>query len=650
MFQNIKRFPAFIDREGKKIPIYDDWKTIATNDPQKLSEWYNKHAGPNFIWGVPCGEDNGIFALDIDVKKGRDGFETLKRHGLVLPNTAAQKTLSGGYHLIFKYPKGLGLGNRASIIEDSSGIDTRGEGGWIVDYGFTQSQQTPIEPPQWLVESAKKKVIEQPVGGSQYKLSPEVAQSMIAELLHKIKTAPAGTGNQTLNDCAFEMGRIVTTGAIDLQEARKLLIEAAMHNGRRGEYESTATTDSGLEGGLKAPYVCPFETSPKLLIPILEPIEQDWTPPEITFEQLTDWSKLKQPQLYKDWSSQDIMLLNASGGTGKTTLLLYEAVCMRLGDRFLGFECLRPNGKTLYLTGEDTVEKIISRLGKILEQMDILNDKEKIEHIKKGIFIKKDDDMCIVVRDKQGVWHPNPDAYKKISQAISKIKPDKVVIDPLASFWGPESQLNDMARGVIRFVGKLVNEFGIAVEMVHHLSSDGDKSKEMGQFSGRGGSVIPSHSRVVKSMRLITDDEKDEFINFRMEHNESAILCNVGKFTDGSELLHKPFIIVRNGFLFRKELIGKKVQTVQKAGPLCEKEIMSWLLEERKKGRYPNKTIIKSKFSNIFTNDQINNTISTLLYFGFEGYKISLIEDPTNLESKTKVYTVYKDGVEVVNE
>lgn len=660
--QNLKRFPAFIDKEGKKVPIIDDWQRQATNDPVKLKEWYDKHNGPNFIWGIPTGQESGIFALDIDRKfdkhgQWRDGFDSLKKLGFQLPNTCFQQTRSGGYHLIFQYPKGSDLGIRAGLFKKElntkeTGLDTRGEGGWLVDYGFTQSQIQPIPMPQWLIEGSRKSVVTTFENGSNYKLAPNVAAEKIHEILETIKNAPSGSGNQTLNDQAFEMGRLITAEAISYDEALRLLVEAGTFNDRRGEYEATETAKSGLEGGLKAPLICPFDNNPKLVIPVFKDPAgpEEWTPDITTFNELTDESKLKQPQLFKDWSACDISLLNAEGGTGKTTMLLYESVCLRLGDRFLGFECLKPNGKTLYLTGEDTAAKLKAVLGQILKQMGILNDRDKVDHILSGIYIKKDNDMCLVIRDKSGVFHPNPDAYQKIAAAIRKLGVVSLKVDALANFWGPESQVNDMSRGVIKFADKLKEEFGIQIEFVHHLGADGSKNGEMGQFAGRGGSVIPSHSRVVKAMRPITDDERDEFINFPMESHETAMLCNVGKFSDGSPLLHKPFVIIRNGHLFKREPVGKKIKPNEgPVGQLAEKEILEWIIGERKLKRYPSKTIVKTHFKNKISPETVHTTLEFLRYMGWEGFKLDLVEDPMTPDSRTKVYVVYdKEGKEVI--
>jgi len=66
---NLKIFPAFINREGQKIPLIKGWYENASNDPVQIKKWQDEHRERIQLWGVPCGEVNGIVALDIDVKK-----------------------------------------------------------------------------------------------------------------------------------------------------------------------------------------------------------------------------------------------------------------------------------------------------------------------------------------------------------------------------------------------------------------------------------------------------------------------------------------------------------------------------------------------------------------------------------------------------
>ena len=112
---------------------------------------------------------------------------------------------------------------------------------------------------------------------------------------------------------------------------------------------------------------------------------------------------LRKPQLFRNWSTQDFAITTADGGTGKTTLKLYEAVCLALGDRFLGFDCVNP-GRTLFITGEDTDKKLAAMLGAILEQLGLFEDApgnaEKVQTILNSIVIKKDSDLCLVAKDR----------------------------------------------------------------------------------------------------------------------------------------------------------------------------------------------------------------------------------------------------------
>lgn len=51
----------------------------------------------------------------------------------------------------------------------------------------------------------------------------------------------------------------------------------------------------------------------------------------------------------------------APGGTGKTTLILYEAICIALGLPLYGLEVKKP-GPVLILTAEDSREMLLYRL------------------------------------------------------------------------------------------------------------------------------------------------------------------------------------------------------------------------------------------------------------------------------------------------
>jgi RecA-family ATPase len=644
-----KKFPAWITPDGNKVPIIKDWQTLATDNKIQLDQWFKKYNGPNFLWGIPTGKVNNIYALDVDMKKGKNGQESLTKLGEAIPNTAWQQTRSGGYHLVFR-PNGQVLGNSVNFLD---GLDIRGEGGWIADYGIEQSTASIADFPSWLYPHIKSRPEREQFTGEIARIPTDLANKMVADLCERIETAADGQGNNTLNECAFEAGQILAScKKINEEWLQEQLMKASTKNGRRSERESRATIESGLSSGRTNPQLIDVEGFKNLKTEYVKPASPEskdldfWLPSEFKLEELNNTKALRKPQLFEDWLSEDICLFNASGGTGKTTLKLYEAICMRLGEDFLGFKCKAVGGKTLFITGEDTEPKLKAMIGQILKQTGLISDTEKVKKILSGIFIKKDTDMQLVTKTPNG-WSYNTSALETSLNAIRKLGVKKVVYDPLSIFWGSEQQVNDMTRGVVKFATKLTEETNVCLEFIHHLNVDNSKTKDMSQFAGRGGSVIPSHSRIVTTMRAM-DDEDILTMGVKLAADETGILCNVGKFSDGSKLLNKPFVIVRKGYLFRREDV-KIVQQVKgkKQDGLPEELIINWIKSERDAKRYPTKSVIEAQFGGSMGKAAAKQGLKNLEYLGFNELRIKKIDNP-NGESREQVYVVIdKEGNEI---
>lgn len=123
----------------------------ATADPDAIRRLWQRHPGP--LIGVPTGEASGIFVVDIDSAKHPEADEWLERHHL--PRTRRHRTQSGGLHLLFKHRAGL----RNSESRLAPGVDTRGEGGFIIWWplalglGADHTIAPLAEVPEWLVEA-----------------------------------------------------------------------------------------------------------------------------------------------------------------------------------------------------------------------------------------------------------------------------------------------------------------------------------------------------------------------------------------------------------------------------------------------------------------------------------------------------------------
>lgn len=641
-------FPATLIN-GQKVPLIRGWAEAASSDPAQHKLWQDQFRDRLHFWGIPAGAVNGFIALDVDVK-GVNGFESLKSLGYVVPPTLEQTTPSGGKHFLFRFDPANPLKNSVS---SKLGLDVRTSGGWIAFYSFSNNLQL-AEPPEWLSKlSVQKEPSSQ--NSTSIKLAPEIARTIFEECISNIKNAPPGESNNVLNTESYKVGQLVVAGSVSREFAESELFRAAKDRGKP-DYESRATISSGLDGGTKNPILSPFTGTVSAPINFTVPSSpepaQRWTPNYLTRADLLNTSKLRKPQLFKDWSSEDISITTADGGTGKTTLKLYEAICLALGENFLGFQCMQ-RGKTLFITGEDTDKKLGAMLGAILQQMGLLDgspiNEAKVETVLNSVVIKKDADLCLIAKDKQNFLFPNLHALEKILQAVDDIKPKMIVFDPISSFWGSEAALNDMNKAVTRFMSELVDRSGACVEMINHMGKSSSATKDMTQFAGRGGSGLPSNSRVSRVLRSLPAEEYQEMTGLELVGENSAMLCNVNKFSDGSPLFNKPFIITRSGYLFGRIFLSPaKVKEMEKK--MDDKErVFTFIKTARSAGRWPTVQVCVANFMNQgdpMSADRIKRAIALLGFEGYMGEKVIEVENPDLTQRNKALIIVDMEGKE----
>ena len=119
-------FPVKAD----KSPHIKSWQQTATTDQAMVKKWWAKWPEANIA--MPTGAPSGLVAVDVDVKNGVNGYESLStieaRFGE--QGTRRIETPSGGVHLIYSCKQKVRT--RTGILD---GIDIRGDGGYIVAQG-----------------------------------------------------------------------------------------------------------------------------------------------------------------------------------------------------------------------------------------------------------------------------------------------------------------------------------------------------------------------------------------------------------------------------------------------------------------------------------------------------------------------------------
>lgn len=132
-----------------KVPLIRHGVNAATTDTETIRKWWKKWPDAN----IAAAMGDGIYAIDVDVKNGRDGeagLTELCNGEAHLPPTLSQDTPSGGKHFFFRCDED-GPRNSVGLLD---GIDIRGKGGYVVvapssGYTWTGKQKPALEP-RWL--------------------------------------------------------------------------------------------------------------------------------------------------------------------------------------------------------------------------------------------------------------------------------------------------------------------------------------------------------------------------------------------------------------------------------------------------------------------------------------------------------------------
>lgn len=108
-----------------KAPLVPDWNNEASSDLDTIRAWRAQFPGCNF--GVACGPSN-LVVVDLDVKNGKDGLKAWEEITQGdFDETFSVETPSGGIHFYYR-----GSDFRNSVDAVGSGIDVRGDGGFVV--------------------------------------------------------------------------------------------------------------------------------------------------------------------------------------------------------------------------------------------------------------------------------------------------------------------------------------------------------------------------------------------------------------------------------------------------------------------------------------------------------------------------------------
>jgi hypothetical protein len=470
---------------------------------------------------MPTGPASGVLVLDVDVKHSADGEDSLlalQREHSALPDTVEALTPTGGRHVWFQYPSGTDIRNSAGHL--GPGLDIRGNGGYVILPGSGinghryewEGSSDPDEgveiakPPGWLVELAASRArsTKQPKD-----TEPEI---------------PSGQRNNRLTSLAGAMRQ----AGLEVSEIADALLIVNENRCKpplpRAEVLGIAESIGRYaKGNVPQAIDAMFRDTPDSEVPeapqpgrgVPSRAELVPTPEEI------HGAALAPTCIVKDYLYADLAQIAAPGGTGKTTLLLHEAARVALGRPVWGMEVETP-GWTLFVTAEDSRERLLARLRHIADAMDL--GAEERDHVFDSVLFWDVTGLgAKLVRAHDG----NIDSTAladRIAERFENDPPAVLVFDPMVSFGASEAAVNDNEQALVTAARRLIRRLGCCVRYVHHTGKANARNGVMDQYAGRGGSALPDGSRMTAVLHPWTPQHGDALPGDWMPHPDISVL------------------------------------------------------------------------------------------------------------------------------
>ena len=591
-----------------KHPAPSRWKHYQKQraDEDTLTIWFDGRF-KDYNIGVVTGEISGnVFAVDVDVAEGKPGADTLDDLCMAnddLPQTLEQITGSGGRHYLFRAPEGKTIATGANTLGD--GVDTRGEGGFIVvapsnhkSGGSYVANSYDIEDaPDWLVTMLETDGTRPTASGpamqntANTNIWGDVVDGregyMVQLILGTIRTWWAQRGvlptpEQLFDDAwpTYEMKVKARGRSLDDDGRGEALFKRKcwyqLKRAKNNELRILENVEPGSEKHL--------ERRPPSATSVGEAKEARVAPASSASPLIiTDWGMHRYAGKAPDqeWLIENILparvpgLVAAIGGLGKSFILL--DLCMKVagGDQAMhseqafGGKVVR-NGKVVFFGAEDSAASMHRRIANISDQT--LRDRAAA-----NLFVVPMPDAGgpqPFIEQVMGQYSITPVYSSLRDQLLAMEDVALIVIDPLQAFAAADINTDPAAA---QFWWSLMSEMCVAVGanvlVSHHMRKDGSFSisKSMqAREAIRGTTALVDGARWVYG--LWNMPEADEIViaqKMGFEAGQGVSVCGgIVKVNDQADMSTATFIRSEGGLLENKT---DEVATILEASAKLDK-------------------------------------------------------------------------------
>ena len=297
-------------------------------------------------------------------------------------------------------------------------------------------------------------------------------------------------------------------------------------------------------------------------------------------------ANLHPPVIVKNYLYADVRIRIAAGGTGKTTLALYEAMRLALGRELWG---RKPNRafRTVFVTREDSREILVARLREIIKaEIDESPEGKSADELRAEIL----DNILIydltgfsfrVSKVENDVVKPDGESLDSLISTLKWFQPDWIIFDPLVSFGVGESRVNDAEQGLIEAFRIIRNEFFCCVEGIHHTGKANARTKSDDQYTGRGGSALADGARMVAVLNPLDASEWSQATGQALNPDSNGLVMALPKLSYCKP--QEAIYIKRTGYRFEMVRVNKRTPEQEKAAIV--EQVYQFICDQYRQGR-----------------------------------------------------------------
>lgn len=548
---------------NSRVPAWADWdwRVEASNDPAVIAAWWGTGE-----WNIGCCAGSGTVVVDLDQKNGKDGLgEYLAMGGAF--GTLAVRTPTGGMHLYFA---GEGRNTSNTI---GRGIDTRGDGGYVVAPGsvidgvaYAVTADAPVAPLPAIIAEAAQRRAEVATSAPLTELDTPQALAAARVWLDGQRPAIEGQGGDAHTyqvACELRDRGLSTEAAFDmlLEHWNERCLPPWEPDELRSKVENAfeyaqnpagAKASAVLLGTGQAPIVVLEDVASELPTPSATPDLSAWALGNV----LPLGDVPARPWLYRRLLMRgDVTALAATGAAGKSLATLTLAVHLALGRDWAGFRLAGAGqpGRALIYNAEDGREEQARRLYAACLHMgvDPATVVPQVALVSGKALPKK---LRLVEMTREGP-QVNAEAAWTLANVCYHQRIDLLVLDPVVKL---HRGLNENDNGhmdvLMELLAEIAEKTGVAILVCHHTPKPGAAGTAgyVGSTDAfRGATSITTAARVAFTLAGPTQEDVTRF-NLTAKQRERLVRLDDAKMnlalkSDAPVWLEKHTVLLPNG-------------------------------------------------------------------------------------------------------